>query len=187
MAFGLLIVMGALYRVWDGRPLGFAPQIAMALFAGAVIKKKQWAFIIPLLSMLISDALYEVLYLRGMTEISGFYSGQITNYILFAGLVTIGFLIKKIKVLNVLLASIAAPTLYFFVSNFFVWFSGAGLMRPKTFDGLMMCYGDAIPFYHGSLAGTLVFSTILFGGFYVVQSRLSRERAESPAVGGESN
>ena len=31
LVFVLLIVAAALYRVWDNRPWGFAPQIAMAL------------------------------------------------------------------------------------------------------------------------------------------------------------
>lgn len=169
LAFGLLIISASLYRVWDGRPLGFAPQIAMAIFAGAVIKRKSWAFILPVLSLFISDALYEVLYINGLTEISGFYSGQFTNYLLFAGLVSIGFLIKKINVSSVLLASVSAPTVYFIVSNLLVWVNGGGLARPKTLDGLMMCYADAIPFYRGSLVGTMVFSTVLFGGFYLMQ------------------
>jgi hypothetical protein len=86
LAFGLLVLSAALYRVWDGRPYGFAPQIAMAIFGGAVIKDKRWAFILPLLSMFISDALYHLLYVNGLSEIKGFYSGQWLNYLLFAGL-----------------------------------------------------------------------------------------------------
>ena len=178
IAFGLLIISASLYRVWDGRPLGFAPQIAMAIFAGAVIKRKSWAFILPVLSLFISDALYEILYINGMTEIGGFYSGQFTNYLLFAGLVAIGFMIKNIKVSSVLLASLAAPTVYFIVSNLLVWFNGGGFARPKTLDGLMMCYADAMPFYRGSLVGTLVFSTIMFGGFYMIQQYVVKSKTE---------
>ena len=36
--FILLIIIGAGFRLVDNRPLGFAPQIAMAICAGAVIK-----------------------------------------------------------------------------------------------------------------------------------------------------
>ena len=56
IAFGLLILSASLYRAWPGRPFGFAPQMAMALFAGAMIKDKRWAFVLPLLSMFLSDA-----------------------------------------------------------------------------------------------------------------------------------
>ena len=89
LVFALLIIAAALYRVWDHRPWGFAPQIAMALFAGSVIKDKKFAFLVPLFSMLISDSLYQVLYSQGLTEIRGFYEGQWVNYILFTAVTAI--------------------------------------------------------------------------------------------------
>ncbi|HZG23917.1 MAG TPA: DUF6580 family putative transport protein, partial [Chitinophagaceae bacterium] len=51
----LLIVVGSIYRVIPNRPWGFTPQLAMALFAGAMIKDKKWAFALPLFSMFLSD------------------------------------------------------------------------------------------------------------------------------------
>ena len=179
LAFGLLILAASLYRVWDGRPLGFAPQIAMAIFGGAIIKNKKLAFILPLLSMFISDAIYQVLYINGYTTIQGFYEGQWQNYLLFGLLTTIGFLIKKVNVLNVFAASVAAPTVYFILSNFIVWagWQGTrGLGRPKTFDGLMMSYTDALPFYPNSIYSTLIFSAIFFGGYYLVKKYILRSK-----------
>ena len=41
LSFILLVVIASLYRIMPGRPLGFAPQIAMALFGGAVIKDRK--------------------------------------------------------------------------------------------------------------------------------------------------
>src|ERR1700712_1581359 len=111
-SFVLLIIIASLYRVMPGRPFGFAPQIAMAVFGGAVIKDKKFAFLLPLLSMFISDALYELLYRNGIGNIQGFYSGQITNYILFGSMTIFGFFIKKINVAKIVLASIAAPTAF---------------------------------------------------------------------------
>ncbi len=177
LAFGFLILAASLYRVWDGRPYGFAPQIAMAIFGGAIIKNKKLAFILPLLSMFISDAIYQVLYLNGYTTIQGFYEGQWQNYLLFGLLTTIGFLIKKVNVLNVLVASVAAPTVYFILSNFIVWagWQGTrGLGRPKTWEGLMMSYTDALPFYPNSIYSTLIFSAIFFGGYYLVNKYFLR-------------
>lgn len=165
----LLTIVAALYRVIPGRPNGFAPQWAMAVFAGAVIKNKKWAFAMPVLSMLFSDIIYQVLYVNGLSSVQGFYEGQWQNYLLFALLVVIGFAVKKINALNVFIASLAAPTVYFILSNFAVWASSSpnsGLGRPKTFSGLMMCYTDAIPFYGTSLIATVVFSAILFGAYY---------------------
>ncbi len=175
----LLIVVASLYRVSPGRPYGFAPQFSMAIFGGAVfIKDKKWAFALPLLSMFISDALYEVLYHFGITPLQGFYEGQWETYLLFALLTTLGFLIKKMNVVNVLLVSLAAPTVYFIVSNFLVWEGGGGWARPKTFAGLLMCYNDGLIFYRNSLCAGLVFSLILFGGYFLV----TKERHEVQAI-----
>lgn len=168
IVFALVLIAASLYRVWDGRPLGFAPQIAIAIFCGAVIKDKKWAILIPILSMFISDLLYQVLFKMGLTIMPGFYEGQILNYILFASMVVFGMMIRNIKFLSITAASLAAPTVYFILSNFMVWIGGGGYNRPKTWDGLAMCFNDALPFYRGSLAATLIFSVLFFGTWYFV-------------------
>ncbi|ULQ53128.1 DUF6580 family putative transport protein [Flavihumibacter fluvii] len=170
----LLIVVAAIYRIVPARPFGlisFAPHIAMALFGGAVIKDRKWAFALPIFSMFLSDVLFQVLYVNGLSSTPGFYAGQITNYVLFAGLTLVGFAIKRITIPAVLTASLVAPTLYFIFSNFFVWTAGAGFERPKTLEGLLACYADGLPFYTSSIAATLMFSTILFGGYYLLTER----------------
>ena len=157
-----------------GRPYGFAPQIAMAIFGGAIIKDKKFAFLLPLLAMFVSDCLYQLLYINGVGSMYGFYDGQLLNYLLFGGLTVFGFFIKNLNVKKIALASVAAPTAYFLASNFFVWASSsplAGLSRPKTFAGLMMCYGDGLPFYPWSVASTFVFCAILFGSYYLMTKK----------------
>lgn len=179
LSFLLLIVAASLYRVWDGRPFGFAPQIAMAIFGGAVIKDKRLAFVLPLLSMLLSDLLYQALYVNGLSSIQGYYSGQWVNYLIFAGLTVFGFLMKKINAINVLGFSVGGSVLFFLVSNFSVWMGGGGLGRPATFEGLLLCYGDALAFHKqyglipgfagNFVIGDIFFSVVLFGSFYLVQ------------------
>ena len=170
-SFILLIVIASLYRIMPGRPLGFSPMIAMAVFGGAVIKDKKFAFLLPLLAMFVSDGLYQLLYINGVGNIPGFYEGQATNYILFGGLTVFGFFIKNFNIKRIAIASLSAPTAYFLISNFMVWASAsplAGLGRPKTFSGLMMCYSDGLPFYPWSVASTFIFSAVLFGSFYLL-------------------
>lgn len=167
-SFILLVIVAALYRIIPGRPFGFAPQWAMAIYAGAVIKDKKWAFIMPVLSMFVSDLFYQVLYMGGISEMPGFYEGQWQNYLLFTLLVFVGLAIRKLNIFQIVAASVTAPTLYFLVSNFLVWASNGatrGLNRPRDFNGLMLCYADGIPFYKMSILATLVFSAILFGSF----------------------
>lgn len=182
VSLGLLVVVASLYRILPGRPYGFAPQIAMAIFGGAIIKEKKFSFLLPLLSMFISDALYELLYVNGLSPLSGFYGGQLLNYALFAGLTMFGFFIKGFDLKKIALASVSAPTVYFMVSNFFVWASSsplAGLGRPKTFDGLMMCFADGLPFYPWSLLSTVVFSGLFFGTYYFIfQKQVSLVKAK---------
>ncbi len=171
IGFILLIIVAALYRIMPGRPWGFAPQWAMAIFGGAIIKDKKFAFILPLLSMFISDALYEVLYRNGVGNIQGFYEGQLTNYILFGLMTFFGFFIKKFNIVKIAMASLAAPTAYFLLSNFLIWFSNspyAGLQRPKTLNGLLLCLEDGLPFYQWSVVATLVFSAVLFGSYFLL-------------------
>lgn len=180
-SFLILIVIAALYRVMPGRPYGFAPQIAMAIFGGAIIKEKKFAFLLPVLAMFVSDGLYELLYVNGLSEIPGFYGGQLTNYILFAGLTIFGFSIKDFNLKKISVAAVSAPTVYFLISNFLVWASAsplAGLGRPKTFSGLLMCMEDGLPFYPWSLASTVIFSAILFGTYYFIfEKNISLKKA----------
>lgn len=178
--FILLIVIASLYRIMPGRPYGFAPQIAMAIFGGAIIKDKKFAFLLPLLSMFISDAMFEILYRNGVGNLYGFYDGQLTNYILFALMTFFGFFAKNLNMGRIAIASVAAPTTYFLLSNFMVWLSSspyAGLQRPKTFNGLLLCLGDGLPFYAWSIAATLVFSAILFGSYFLI-TKVSLQTAE---------
>lgn len=167
----MMIVLAAIYRVIPERQPGFSPHWAMALFAGAVIKDKKWAFAVPIFSIFISDVIYEVLFQYGLTSIAGFYPGQITNYLLFAGMTVIGFFMKKISVGNVALFSMVICVVFFLLSNFFVWSSGAGYSRPQTFEGLMLCYQDGLPFLGWSIASTFVFSAVLFGAWRLLQVR----------------
>jgi hypothetical protein len=177
-AFVILIVTASLYRVWDTRPFGFAPQMAMALFGGAVISDKRLAILLPLASLLISDLLYEILYINGLTTIQGFYRGQLANYLLFVAIGFFGMLMKRINFRNVLGFTVSGSLLYFIGSNFGVWIGGGGFARPKTVEGLLQCYGDAlifhrdyglIPgFYGNQLLGDLFFGFLLFGAYYFV-------------------
>ena len=175
----LTILVSALYRILPNRPMGFAPQLAIGLFSGALfVKNKKWAFALPLLSMFISDLLYQFLYNNGMSSIRGFYDGQWINYLLFAGVTCFGFLIRKNKISNIFAATLAAPTSYFLISNFLVWFSnrGFGLNRPQTFNGLLLTYIDGLPFFWNSVMATVIFSAVLFGTYYLAQNFFSKKQ-----------
>lgn len=183
VAFVLLVIVAALYRIVPNRPMGFAPQYAMALFGGVMFRyDKKWAFALPVFSLFLSDLLYQLLYNAGVSATPGFYEGQWQNYLLFGLLASVGFLVKRVRVANIALASIAAPTAFFLVSNFLVWAGTQGtrgLARPKTFEGLLQCYTDGLPFYPNSVYGTLFFSLVLFGGYFLLKQNAPQQ---TPAV-----
>ena len=179
IVFVILIVVAAIYRVFPGRPAGFTPQMALALFGGAMIMEKKWAFLLPLVSLFISDLLYQGLYAAGLTDIPGFYGGQVLVYVSFILVTLFGFLMKNINWKSIVGFSFSGSLIFFLSSNFFVWLGGGGLNRPKTFEGLMMCYGDALAFYrdygviHGFagnfVLGDLFFTGLLFGTYILAK------------------
>jgi hypothetical protein len=176
----ILILACALYRVWDSRPMGFAPQIAMALFAGSISKDKRFAFLFPVLSLFISDLLYQFLYSQGLSTIKGFYHGQWENYLLIASITVIGFFINKNKIGQIFIGSLAGAVYFFLVSNFMVWIGGGWDINnqpyPRSFSGLMLCYSEALPFFKWSVLSTLLFNGVFFGSFYVLgKSVLKKE------------
>lgn len=168
VSFLLLVVIAAVYRAIPDRPWGFAPQFAMGIFAGALVGNRKMAFALPLISLFISDVLYQVLHAYGFTEISGFYSGMIENYILIGSLTYIGFFINPNKVSSIAKGCLASPTLFFFASNSLTWLGNGGLQRPKTVAGFIQALIDGIPFYTNSLIATVVFSAILFGSYQMI-------------------
>jgi len=176
----ILILACALYRVWDSRPMGFAPQIAMALFAGSVSKDKRFAFLFPVLSLFISDLLYQFLYYQGLSTIKGFYDGQWQIYLMIASITIIGFFINKNKIGQIFIGSLAGAVYFFIISNFMVWIGGGldinNQPYPRSFSGLMLCYSVALPFFKWSVLSTLLFNGIFFGSFYLLgKSVLKKE------------
>jgi hypothetical protein len=164
--FAIMVLVCAVYRIvpYEMRPewLG-APQLAMAIFAGSVIKDRKWAFAVPLFSMLLSDLLMQGLHIANPSMMPGFYKGQFVNYLLILATTVIGFFIHHRKAGEILAGAIAAPVVYFLLSNTMVWLGGGGLVRPKTFDGLLLTLADGLPFLKTGLMGTALFSAVFFG------------------------
>lgn len=153
-----MIMLAAAMRLLPHLP-NFTPIAAMALFGGAYFAKKQWAFLIPMAALFLSDL------------IIGFHSTMWAVYVSFALVVGIGmFLQRKISVRNVILAAISSSVLFFVISNFGVWISGF-CGYPMTFAGLMTCYEMAIPFFRNEILGTLVYSTVMFGSFEWIKAK----------------
>jgi hypothetical protein len=181
LSFVMLVLIASLYRIMPGRPLGFAPQIAMALFSGSIIRDKKFSFLLPLGSMLLSDLLFEVLFYCNITPYGGFYEGQFINYIFFMAITVIGFAIHQSKWQSILAGSVGGVVFYFLASNFSVWIGGglslSGLPYAKTMAGFTECMLAGLPFLKGSFYATLFFGAVLFGGHHLFNTYLHKKTA----------
>jgi len=159
--FGLMagLVFGAAATRLLPHPPNFTAVGAIALFAGAHFSRKIWALAVPLAAMLVSDA------------VLGFSSSLPVVYATFAMIVGLGLLLRerKMRVLPVAGAAVAAATLFYLTTNFAVWAMSG--MYPKTPAGLVACYVAAIPFFGPTLAGDLSYTAVLFAGFAWAEHR----------------
>ncbi|MBI3502679.1 MAG: hypothetical protein HY063_12885 [Bacteroidetes bacterium] len=165
--FSVLIamVLAAAFSRLIPHPPNFASIGAIALFGAAYFSNRIIAFIIPLLSMWLSDiVINNTIYAHYWNHFWIIPDGFPFNYFAFLLTVPLGFLLlKKIKVVNVIGASVLAAILFFLISNFGVWLNNP--IYPQNISGLISCYAVAIPFFGNTLAGDLFYSAILFGGF----------------------
>jgi len=156
-----------------GSGLNFAPMAAIALFGGAFFTSPIAAILVPLAAVWLSDIVVNYFAIGGFVPFyQGFY-WQYSAYVLIAG---IGLLLRnRVRPLPVLAASLSSSVLFFVVSNFGVWASTN--MYPKTFDGLLLCFTMAIPFFPATMLSDLCFIAVMFGGCELLRRR------EVPAIG----
>lgn len=173
----LLVLLAALSRLIP-HPANFAPIGAMALFGAAYFSQRYLSFLIPIISMWVSDlVINNVVYSQFFDHFVWFYQGCYWTYGAFILIGLMGFaVLKKVRVQNLLAASIFASIIFFLVSNFGVWSSTA--MYPKDFDGLMICYTAGLPFFRNTLMGDLVYTGVLFGVFEFAQYKISSLRLQ---------
>lgn len=169
----LLMVAVAAMRIPNAAQLtpwaNFTPIGAMGLFSGAYFTSKWKAFAFPLLTLLVSDLVINIVVFDGKYGVM--YSGWYIIYGIFAVIVLLGkWMMKSVRVKNVLLASAIAAISHWLIADFTVWIGGGTDLRtmmPLTKDwaGLLQCYAQGFPFMKNFLAGTLVYSGVMFGAF----------------------
>lgn len=168
--FLILVIASTLVKIICAPQInlsGFTAVIAVSLFAGLTIRDKKLAFLLPLVTLFISDVLLQVLHLTNVFPYAGFYSGQIINYVLFILLTLIGIAFRNYKTAGIITAAFVGPTLFFLLSNFIVWKTQAELMGYNiNISGLWQSYTFGLPFYRNSLLSTAIF----LPGFMVLHS-----------------
>jgi Family of unknown function (DUF6580) len=137
-------------------PWNFAPVGAMAIFAGATLRDRRLAFLVPLLALFAGDIFI------------GFHKLMPVVYASFLVSVAIGLWLRKRRtVARIGAATLAGAIQFFLVTNFAVW--AVGLTYPRTGLGLLACYAAGVPFFWNTLAGDAFYAVLLFGGFALAE------------------
>lgn len=148
----LLVVFSIIARFAEHAP-NFVPIGALALWGGVYLNKK-FSLFVPLVVMLLSDA------------IIGFYDWKVmlSVYLGFTIMVLLGWWVRKQKsVSNVILASFGGAVLFYIITNFAVWASST--WYPHNLYGLLSSYTLALPFFRNSLISDLLYGAIFFGAY----------------------
>ena len=165
----LIVLATALFRLIPHWP-NFTPIAALALFGAATFERKWLGLVVPLLAMLLSDA------------IIGFHGSMGAVYLSFGLVWLLGLwmLHRNASAGRIAAASVSSSLLFFLITNCAVWLGST--YYPQTAAGLMTCYAAGLAFYNGTsfflngLLGDLFFSGLLFGGYYLLQQRFSALR-----------
>ena len=152
-----LVTAAAVTRIvphpWNVTPIG-----ATAILAGACFPRLWQAFALVFTVMALSDLTIELR--RG----AALYPDIPFTYLAFAGMVTMGLLLRRnCKLFAVAAVSVVASLQFFVVSNFGVWLIGG--LYPRTLDGLGQCFVKAIPFYQWQFVCDILF-TLAFWALY---------------------
>ena len=154
----VLIIAAAAVRIWGDLPYNFTPVAAIALFGGAMFTKRFLAIGVPLAIMLVSDVFL------------GFHSSLLAVYAAFLTIVFIGMAIStKPTMLKALGGAVAGSVLFFLITNAAAWWVLPEYSKDLT--GLMSSYAAGIPFFRGTFAGDLLFTTIFFGSYKLAEYR----------------
>ena len=145
----------------------FTPVGAIAIFGGVYFADKWKAYVVVLLSLVLSDGVINYLY--GSRFVTSF-ADTFWNCVCFAMIIFIGSLIKKINI-GTGLVILFAPVLIHWLIMDMPWINDAMGLYPKTLAGYGESLVAAIPFEKNMLLGDIVFGLILFGGFELAKTK----------------
>ena len=149
VVLAIIILMAAFSRLLP-HPPNFTPIIAIGLLGGVYFKNRQFAVVVPLLAMMLSDL------------VLGFHGTMIWVYSSII-VISLSASLLKPKMMHLGFASLGSSLFFFLVTNFGVWMTSA--FYPKTLIGLGACYTAGLPFLQNAMVGDLMYVGILFGAF----------------------
>lgn len=143
----------------------FSPMLPLAVISGCSLSSR-WGVLLPVFTWLAGDL---AIWVSSGRLDWAFYPHQPLMLCLVAVLFGMGHLIGTkipaqtwtdrccVNVGSGLLGAI----LFFLISNFGIWAIGNEFLYAQTWQGLIECYVNALPFFRNSLISTVLFAPIL--------------------------
>jgi hypothetical protein len=133
-------------------PPNFTPVAAAALFAGFFFHDRRLAVCVPLVVMLLGDALI------------GGYDARVMAVVYAALAVPIvggAWLRRRLTPIRLFGLATLGSIAFFATTNLAVWAFGG--LYPRDAGGFVACYAAAVPFFKYTWLGDLVWTGTLFG------------------------
>lgn len=157
LLIAFLIALDVAARLLPHAP-GFLPVAASGFFAARMLKVRPLAVAVPVLAMILSDAM-----LPGED-----WRIQAVGFAAIAIPAIAGLLTPSLRGVIATIAIIVPSSIAFWLlSNGAVWAFTA--MYPRTLAGLTQCYVLALPFLEKTVLGDLLWTGVFFGGAWLVQ------------------
>lgn len=126
-------------------PPNFTPILSVTILSFILFKDKILGIAVVLISMFLTDI------------VLGFHTYQLVVYL---ALIFIGLFAPKLKNNGkLLLISVAGSVWFYLATNFAVWIIWD--FYDKSFEGLILCYTLALPFFGNTMISTILFTGIL--------------------------
>ena len=151
-----LLLLGVVARLVP-HPWNATPVMAIALFGGTYLSRR-WGIALPLLIIALTDV------------VLGPHSTMPFTWAATALTAMLAWWVRRHPTpARMFGAAIAGSVQFFVVTNLGVWLVGG--LYPHTAEGLRQCFAAAVPFFRNALAGDLVFTGALFGGYAALSGR----------------
>jgi hypothetical protein len=162
--FAVLVLLCAVARIVAHLP-NFTPLAAAALFASTRLRSRLLAALVPICAMALSDLV-----------IGGYeWKVMVVVYAALAFPVLLRPLLHgRYKPARVLVAATLSTLVFFFSTNFAVWFAGGWYSSGLT--GLTACYLAGLAFLKYNLLGDLFWSVVLFASYELYALAKSNRR-----------
>lgn len=157
----IMIIVGILSRtlplvlphMWSFTAIG-----ALAIFSGAKFDNKYLAFLIPILSMLISDIVF-------------FGNVEPSVYISLIAMILLGYGIRnRQSIPNVVGVSVLGALVFFLITNFAFFYPVQ--LYPHSANGIITAYIAGVPFMFNMVLSNIVFSIVYFLLYTTIEQRI---------------